>query len=103
MLSDFLVFALAFIVAIGIIVTVHEFGHFWVARRVGVKVLRFSIGFGRPIWTRRGHRVPFEGSAKGVLGPRHRSRICSTALFSRFATAGAFRSRERNSSTLSPW
>jgi regulator of sigma E protease len=46
----------AFIVAIGILVTVHEFGHFWVARRLGVKVLRFSIGFGRPLWRRKvGH------------------------------------------------
>lgn len=43
----------AFIVAIGLLVTVHEFGHFWVARRMGVKVLRFSIGFGKPIWSRR--------------------------------------------------
>ena len=43
-----------FIIAIGVLVTVHEFGHFWVARRVGVKVLRFSIGFGRPLWSRRG-------------------------------------------------
>ena len=41
--------ALWFIVAIGILVTVHEFGHFWVARRLGVKVLRFSVGFGRPL------------------------------------------------------
>ena len=41
---------LAFVVAIGILVTVHEFGHFWVARRLGVKVLRFSVGFGRPLW-----------------------------------------------------
>jgi len=41
---------LAFILAIGVLVTVHEFGHFWVARRLGVKVLRFSIGFGRPLW-----------------------------------------------------
>jgi regulator of sigma E protease len=31
---------------------VHEFGHFWVARRLGIKVLRFSVGFGRPLWTR---------------------------------------------------
>ncbi|MBI5041067.1 MAG: RIP metalloprotease RseP [Gammaproteobacteria bacterium] len=31
----------------------HEFGHFWVARKAGVKVLRFSIGFGKPLWTRR--------------------------------------------------
>ena len=44
---------LAFIVAIGVLVTVHEFGHFWVARRLGVKVLRFSIGFGKPLWKRR--------------------------------------------------
>ncbi|BAO44085.1 RIP metalloprotease RseP [Thiolapillus brandeum] len=44
-----------FILAIGILVTVHEFGHFWVARRLGVKVLRFSIGFGKPLltWHRR--------------------------------------------------
>ncbi len=41
---------LGFIVAIAILVTVHEFGHFWVARRCGVKVLRFSVGFGKPIW-----------------------------------------------------
>ena len=46
----------AFILAIGILVTVHEFGHFWVARRLGIKVLRFSIGFGRPLWRRNvGH------------------------------------------------
>ena len=32
------------------LVTVHEFGHFWVARKLGVKVLRFSVGFGKPIW-----------------------------------------------------
>ncbi|MBN1240585.1 MAG: RIP metalloprotease RseP [Gammaproteobacteria bacterium] len=40
---------LAFIVAIGILVSVHEFGHFWVARRLGFKVQRFSIGFGKPL------------------------------------------------------
>src|ERR1700761_2778395 len=39
-----------FIVAVSLLVTVHEFGHFWVARRLGFKVLRFSIGFGKPIW-----------------------------------------------------
>lgn len=38
-----------FIVAIGILVTFHEFGHYWVARKVGVKVLRFSVGFGKPL------------------------------------------------------
>jgi len=43
----------AFIVALGILVTIHEFGHFWVARRCGVKVHRFSIGFGKVLlkWT----------------------------------------------------
>ncbi|MFT7675094.1 MAG: regulator of sigma E protease, partial [Gammaproteobacteria bacterium] len=44
----------AFIVAIGVLVTIHEFGHFWVARKMGVKVLRFSVGFGKPIWSRMG-------------------------------------------------
>jgi len=39
-----------FIVAIGILVSFHEFGHFWVARKTGVKVLRFSVGFGKVIW-----------------------------------------------------
>jgi regulator of sigma E protease len=42
------------IVSIGVLVTFHEFGHFWVARRCGVKVLRFSVGFGKPIWSRIG-------------------------------------------------
>lgn len=42
----------AFVIAIGILVTVHEFGHFWVARRLGFKVLRFSLGFGKPLLTR---------------------------------------------------
>ncbi len=40
-----------FIVAIGILVSFHEFGHFWVARKTGVKVLRFSVGFGKVIWS----------------------------------------------------
>ncbi|MEB5708121.1 sigma E protease regulator RseP [Pantoea anthophila] len=43
----------AFIVALGVLITVHEFGHFWVARRCGVKVERFSIGFGKSLWRRR--------------------------------------------------
>ncbi|WP_313597836.1 sigma E protease regulator RseP [Pseudomonas sp.] len=37
------------LVALGVLVTFHEFGHFWVARRCGVKVLRFSVGFGMPV------------------------------------------------------
>ena len=41
-----------FIVTLGVLVTIHEFGHFWVARRCGVQVLKFSVGFGRPLWSR---------------------------------------------------
>ena len=53
-MSDFVTNVLALIVTLGVLITFHEFGHFWVARRLGVKVLRFSVGFGRPIWLRRG-------------------------------------------------
>lgn len=52
-MSGFGLSLLWFLVAIGVLVTIHEFGHFWVARRLGVKVLRFSVGFGRPLWKRR--------------------------------------------------
>lgn len=48
--------AAAFVIALGLLITVHEFGHFWVARRLGVKVLRFSVGFGRPLWSLRAGR-----------------------------------------------
>ncbi len=41
-----------FLVAVSLLVTVHEFGHYWVARRLGFKVLRFSVGFGRPLLKR---------------------------------------------------
>ena len=47
---SFLVSLAAFLVAIAVLVTFHEFGHYWVARRCGVQVLRFSVGFGRPLW-----------------------------------------------------
>ncbi|WP_154222161.1 RIP metalloprotease RseP [Marinicella rhabdoformis] len=40
------------IVTLGVLVTIHEMGHFWVARRFGVKVIRFCVGFGKPIWSR---------------------------------------------------
>jgi len=49
MMLDFIYFTLAFLVAISVLIAVHEFGHFWVAKKLGVKVLRYSIGFGRPI------------------------------------------------------
>ena len=47
-------YVVAFLVAIGVLVAVHEYGHFWMARRLGIRVLRFSIGFGRPLWARHG-------------------------------------------------
>ena len=46
--------ALWFIVAVSVLVTVHEFGHFWVARKLGFKVLRFSVGFGKPLYKKIG-------------------------------------------------
>jgi len=49
-----MIFIAAFLVAIGILVAVHEFGHYWVAKKLGFKVLRFSIGFGKPLLMRVG-------------------------------------------------
>jgi len=68
-----LISVVAFIVAIGILVAVHEYGHYLAARRLGVRVLRFSVGFGRPIWVRRSgpdrteyciSAIPFGGYVK---------------------------------------
>ncbi len=54
-MSGFLSSVFFFIIAIGVLVTFHEYGHYFVARRLGVKVLRFSVGFGKPLWgVRRG-------------------------------------------------
>jgi len=47
---EFIWNAASFVIALGILVTVHEYGHFWVARKNGVKVERFSVGFGKAIW-----------------------------------------------------
>jgi len=47
---NFIWYLLWFVVAVSLLVTVHEFGHFWVARQLGFKVLRFSVGFGRPLF-----------------------------------------------------
>ena len=49
---DFLWTVAGFIVAVSLLVTVHEYGHFWVARKLGFKVLRFSVGFGPALWKR---------------------------------------------------
>ena len=53
-MGEFLGSAWWLLVSIGVLVTFHEFGHFWVARRCGVKVTRFSVGFGKPLWSRIG-------------------------------------------------
>ena len=50
-MGDFLTSLLAFVVAISVLVAIHEYGHYIVGRWAGMKVLRFSIGFGRPLWT----------------------------------------------------
>ena len=52
-MSEFLGSAWWLIVALGVLVTFHELGHYWAARWCGVKVLRFSVGFGKPLWMRR--------------------------------------------------
>ena len=51
--GNFIFYLGAFALTLGILIVVHELGHFAVARLVGVKVLRFSVGFGRPLWLRR--------------------------------------------------
>jgi regulator of sigma E protease len=53
---EFFQYPLALLVTLGVLVTVHELGHFLIARWSGVRVVRFSIGFGRPIWKRTDRR-----------------------------------------------
>ena len=57
---DFLQTVLALLVTISILVTIHEYGHYWVARRCNVHVIRFSVGFGKAIYTKKG-RQPVYG------------------------------------------
>ena len=49
----FLITIVSFVVALGCLIVVHEYGHYLVARACGVKVLRFSVGFGKPLWAKR--------------------------------------------------
>src|ERR1044071_8184669 len=53
-MSDFFGSIWWLLVTLGLLVTFHEYGHFVVARKCGVKVLRFSVGFGRALWSRVG-------------------------------------------------
>lgn len=52
-MNMFVLSVLGFVVGLGVLIALHEYGHFWVARKAGIKVLRFSIGFGKPIWRRQ--------------------------------------------------
>ena len=49
---SFITSLLAFLVAIAVLVAIHEFGHYWVAKKLGVKILKFSIGFGKKIFSK---------------------------------------------------
>lgn len=74
------------LVTLGVLVTFHEFGHYWVARRCGVRVLRFSVGFGKALWKHVGRdgceyqiaAIPLGGYVKmldardGVVPPQFR-------------------------------
>lgn len=65
-MTEILTSLLAFIVALGLLVAVHEYGHFWVARRLGVRVIRFCIGFGKPIWSRVAGKDPVEYAVAAI-------------------------------------
>ena len=62
----FLQKAVSFIVALGVLIVVHEFGHYLAARLCNVRVLRFSVGFGRALATRRLGRAGTEGSTAAL-------------------------------------
>ncbi len=52
-MTSVLVTILSFIVTVGVLVVIHEYGHYLAARLMGVKILRFCVGFGKPLWVRR--------------------------------------------------
>ncbi|WP_417446011.1 RIP metalloprotease RseP [Kangiella sp.] len=51
-MTEFLYSIFGLLILLGVLVTFHEWGHYWVAKKLGVKALRFSVGFGKPIWGR---------------------------------------------------
>ena len=52
-IADFLSTAVYFAIVLGALIVVHEFGHFIVAKKSGVRVERFSVGFGPPLWRKQ--------------------------------------------------
>ncbi|WP_245546825.1 RIP metalloprotease RseP [Hydrogenovibrio halophilus] len=94
---------LGFVVAIGILVTVHEWGHYAVARLFKIKVTHFSIGFGKPLWSRQGRETRFQIAAIPLGGyvrfadervepvaPEDRSRAFNRqSVYKRFAVVAA--------------
>ena len=103
-MGDFIGSVWWMIVSLGVLVTFHEFGHFWVARRCGVKVLRFSVGFGKPLWSyhdRHGTEfaiaaIPLGGYVKmldereGEVAPAERDQAFNTkSVWQRIAIVAA--------------
>ncbi len=98
---SFLLTIAAFILALSVLIIVHEYGHYWVARRCNVKVLRFSVGFGKPIWSKTMGRdgtewvvaaIPLGGYVKmldereGEVSPHERNRAFNNkTVWQRFA------------------
>ena len=79
-MGAFLYSLAGFLVAIAILVTVHEFGHFWVARKLGVTVLKFSIGFGKSIFTWKRKNDPTEsGGLQWLVDRTPRQAGCQSA------------------------
>jgi regulator of sigma E protease len=103
--SSILTSILALLVTLGLLIAFHEFGHFWTARRLGVKVLRYCIGFGKPLWSKRygkdqtefalaafplGGYVKMLDEREGEVDPAERHRAFNTQpVASRFAIVAA--------------
>ena len=97
-MMDILQTVASFVVALGVLVSIHEYGHYWVAKKAGVRILRFSLGFGRPLYQRRFGpdateftiaAVPLGGYVKmldereGPVAPEERHRAFNTQSLAR--------------------
>lgn len=88
----------AFIIALGLLITFHELGHYWVARRCGVRVLRFSIGFGRVLFRRTDRQgtewalsaIPLGGYVKMLDEPQRADASDASEAFNRQPVARRF-------------